>query len=121
MPKVSDYYFKAAIVFLIIGIAMGLQMSISGNHNVIGAHAHLNLVGWVTSALFGTYFALVPAKAGKGLAMIQFGIHVLGVALMTIGLYLLLQGNAGVEPLVAVGSLVVAASVLLFAFMVYSR
>jgi uncharacterized membrane protein (UPF0136 family) len=86
MPKISEYYFRAAIVFLIAGIALGLHMSISGNHNVIGAHAHINLLGWVTSALFGGYFALNPAKATGRLPMIQFVIFTLGVAVMGVSL-----------------------------------
>ena len=63
MPKVAELFFKTAAVFLIVGIAMGLHMSMSANHDVIGAHAHTNLLGWVTSALFGGYYALNPAKA----------------------------------------------------------
>ena len=63
MPRISNLFFRTAILFLIVGIAIGLQMAISQNHNVIGAHAHINLLGWVTSAIFGVYYALNPAKA----------------------------------------------------------
>ena len=70
MPRVSDFYFKAAILFLIVGIGLGISRAISGNHNALGAHAHINLVCWATSALFGTYFALAPAKAARPLAMV---------------------------------------------------
>ena len=48
MPKISHLFFRTAVLFLIVGIGMGLQMAISQNHNVIGAHAHVNLLGWVT-------------------------------------------------------------------------
>jgi len=118
MPRLSEYYFRTAIIFLIIGIAIGISMSMSQNHNVIGAHAHINLLGWVTSALFGGYFALNPAKAGR-LAMIQYIIYTIGVVLMGGSLYLLLQGNAGMEPVVAVSSLITFAGVLLFAWIVW--
>jgi hypothetical protein len=120
MPTVSKLYFKTAIVFLVIGIMMGLQMSISGNHNVIGAHAHTNLLGSVTMALFGTYFALVPEKAQSRLAKIQYGVYTTGVVVMTPSLYFMLLGNPAFEPLVAVSSLVGFAGVLLFAFLVFS-
>jgi hypothetical protein len=63
MPKVSNYFFRSAILFLIAGIGLGISMSITQNHDVIGAHAHINLLGWVTSAIFGGYYALNPAKA----------------------------------------------------------
>jgi hypothetical protein len=120
MPKVSHLFFQSGIVFLIVGIGMGLQMSISGVHNVTGAHAHLNLLGWVTSALFGGYYALNPAKAASRLAMIQYGVYTLGVAGMIVGLYFLLQGNASFEPLVVIGSLVTFAGVLIFAYTVFA-
>lgn len=120
MPFLATLYFRTAILFLIIGIGIGLHMSISGNHGVMGAHAHLNLLGWVTSALFGAYYALNPAKAALRLAMIHYGVYTLGVIAMIVGLYFLLQGNTSFEPLVVVGSLVTFAGVLIFAYTVFA-
>ena len=119
MPRISEYYFRTAILFLIAGSSIGIHMSISQNHNVIGAHAHINLLGWVTSALFGGYYALNPAKAAGRLPMIQYVVYVVGVALMGVSLYLLLAGNTAMEPVVAVASLITFAGVLLFAWVVW--
>lgn len=121
MPQLAQLYFKTAIIFLIIGIGMGLQMSMSGTHDVIGAHAHTNLLGWVTMAIFGGYYALNPSKAETRLALIQYGVYTLGVVIMTPSLYFMLRGNPAMEPLVAVASLIGFAGVLLFAFIVFSR
>ena len=121
MPYVSHLFFRTAIIFLIIGIGLGLQMSISGTHNVIGAHAHINLLGWVTSAIFGGYYALNPAKARSRLALVQYGVYTLGVAIMAPSLYFLLLGNPAMEPLVAASSLIAFAGVLLFALVVFSK
>ncbi|WP_114966295.1 hypothetical protein [Alkalilacustris brevis] len=121
MPKLSQWYFKTAIVFLMLGILVGLQMSISGVHNVTGAHAHANLLGWVTMALFGGYFALNPAKAEGRLAQIQYWVYTTGVVIMAPSLYLMLMGNPAFEPLVAISSFIVLAGVLLFAVIVFAR
>lgn len=120
MPKVSNYFFRSAILFLIAGIGIGLHMSITQNHDVIGAHAHINLLGWVTSAIFGAYYALNPAKATGMLPMLQYGIYTIGVVVMGISLYLLLKGNVALEPIVAISSLVTFAGVLLFAWVVWT-
>ena len=120
MPRISEFFFRAGILFLIVGIGLGLQMAISQNHNVIGAHAHINLLGWVTSALFGGYYALNPAKAEGRLPMIQFVVYMIGVICMGTSLYLLLSGNPAMEPVVAVSSLITFAGVLLFAWVVWS-
>ena len=121
MPRVADWFFKAAISFLIFGILMGLQMAISGLHNVIGAHAHTNLLGWVTMAIFGGYYALNPAKADTRLARIHFWSYLGSVAVMVPSLYLVYLGYGALEPLVAVSSVVAFLSTLFFAFIVFSR
>lgn len=121
MPYVSQLYFKTAIAFLLVGILVGLQMSISHDHAVAGAHAHINLLGWVTSALFGGYYALSPAKARKRMALIQYGVYTLGVVVMTPALYFMLRGNPSLEPLVAISSLIAFAGVILFAVVVFSK
>lgn len=121
MPRISNLFFKAAILFLIVGIGLGIHMSISQNHNVIGAHAHINLLGWVTSALFGGYYALNPAKAERRLAYIHFAVYTAGVAIMAVSLYFLLLGVTALEPVVALSSLIVFAGVLIFAWTVFSR
>jgi hypothetical protein len=119
MPAISNLFFRTAVVFLIVGVGMGLQMAISQNHNVIGAHAHVNLLGWVTSAIFGGYYALNPAKAERRLALVHYGVYTAGVVIMSIALYLLLQGNTAMEPVVAVSSLITLAGVLVFAWTVF--
>ena len=121
MPRLAELFFRTAIVFLIVGIAIGLQMSISGVHNVTGAHAHINLLGWVTSAIFGTYYALNPAKAEGRLPLVHYGIYTGGVVVMIVGLYLLLQGNAAMEPVVATGSIITLVGVLSFAAVVFGK
>lgn len=120
MPRVSKLYFKTAIIFLIVGIVMGLNMAISQDHSVIGAHAHCNLLGWVTMAIFGGYHALNPRKAERRIAFIQYYIYTAGVTLMVPALYLMLLGNMAMEPIVAAASLITFAGVLIFAFIIFS-
>ncbi|WP_208248860.1 hypothetical protein WGT02_04635 [Rhizobium sp. T1470] len=121
MPRISQLYFKTAVIFLIVGVVMGLNMAISQDHSVIGAHAHCNLLGWVTMAIFLGYHALNPQKAEKRLAMIQYYVYTAGIALMVPSLYLMLQGNPAMEPLVALASIITLAGVLLFAFIIVSN
>jgi hypothetical protein len=119
MPAISHLFFRAAILFLMIGIGVGLAMSITQVHDVVGAHAHVNLLGWVTSAIFGGYYALNPAKAEGVLPRVHFWVYTVGVVIMSGALYMLLKGNTGMEPLVAGGSLLVAAGVLVGAYVIF--
>jgi hypothetical protein len=121
MPRLANLYFRTAICFLVVGIIMGLQMSIAHDYAPSGAHAHTNLLGWVTMAIFGGYYALNPAKAETRLAMLQYWVYTAGVTVMVPSLYLLLTGRTALEPLVAISSIVTFAGVLLFAGVVFSR
>ncbi|OCP17779.1 MULTISPECIES: hypothetical protein [unclassified Ensifer] len=119
MPRLAQLYFKTAIIFLIIGISMGLHMAIGHDHSAIGAHAHANLLGWVTMAIFGGYHALNPAKAQKRLAMIQYCVYTAGVAVLVPSLYLMLTGSPQLEPVVAIASIIIFIGVLLFAAIIF--
>ena len=121
MPRIANHFFKAAAAFLIIGIMMGLQMSISGEHNVIGAHAHTNLLGWVTMAIFGGYYALNPVKAETRLAVIHFWSYFGAVVVMAPSLYLLYLGYLAFEVPLAIASIVAFLSVIAFAVVVFSN
>lgn len=120
MPRIAQLYFKTAIIFLIIGIGMGLQMAITNDHTALGAHAHNNLLGWVTMALFGCYHAFNPKKAEKRLAMLQYYVYTAGLVVLVPSLYLLLQGNMAMEPVVGISSIVVFIGVLMFAAIIFS-
>lgn len=122
MPKVSELFFKTAILFLIAGISIGLVMSATHNYDVAGAHAHINLLGWVTSAVFGGYYALNPAKAARRIAYVQYVVYTVGVIVMTSFLFLAMKGYQDLYVVIplAVFSFVTAFGVLLFAWVVFS-
>ncbi len=119
MPAISRFYFLTAICFLIAGIAIGLKMAITHDYAAVGAHAHVNLLGWVTMSIFGTYHALNPSGASSRLARVQAYVYVLGVLVMAPALYLLLTGTQAAEPVVAIASLTVLVGVLMFAAIIY--
>ncbi len=121
MPSISQLFFKTAVIWLLIGLAVGLQMGMSGNHTVIAAHAHINLLGWVTSSIFGGYYALNPAKANKRLAMVHYALYMLGLVVMLPALYFMERGMSQLEPVVGIGSLITFAGVLVFAVVIFSR
>lgn len=121
MPRISRFYFAMAITYLMIGIGVGLHMSIMHDHSAVGAHAHINLLGWVTSAVFGGYYALNPGKAEGWLPRTQCILYSLGLVVMLPALYMMLTGTPGFEPPVAIGSMAVAVGVVLFAAVVFTR
>ena len=80
----SSLSFRLAVLFVIAGMAMGIGMAMTQNHAMMPAHAHLNLLGWVSLFLFGIYYERRPALDTSRLAMIQVGLWSLGTVVLTV-------------------------------------
>jgi putative Mn2+ efflux pump MntP len=117
--KASALSFRAAVLLVIAGMLWGIIMGISQDHSTMPAHAHLNLLGWVSLFLFGIYYHLHPAIDRSGLASLQVWIWIAGTIVMTFGVALVHSGHAIGDPIAAVSSLVVLADTLLFGWLVF--
>src|SRR5829696_7284918 len=115
----SSLSFRLAVLFVIVGMAMGIAMAMSQDHSAMPAHAHLNLLGWVSLFLFGIYYERRPALDRSRLALIQVGVWSGGTVLLTIGVAAVHMGYAAAEPIAAISSIIVLAAVLLFAYFVF--
>ena len=117
--RASKLCFLAAVLAAIAGMLWGLDMAISENHAAMPAHAHLNLLGWVSLFLFGIFYRLHPSLDATKLALAQVWVWIIGTIIMAIGVGLVSTGTTSAEPIAAVGSLIVLADMLLFAWLVY--
>lgn len=90
MPRVALWFFAIAPLYVVIGMSLGIYMGASDDHSLYPAHAHLNLIGWVTMALFGTFYALARDASPK-LAWTTFWLNNAGVAVMFPSLALVLK------------------------------
>lgn len=105
---------KIASVYFVLGIALGMFMSISHKFDLSSVHAHVNLLGWVSLALSGFVYHIFPKSAESTLGKVHFWLHNIGLPIMMIGLFLLVSGVAGMEPIVAVGGSLTSIGVLFF-------
>jgi cbb3-type cytochrome oxidase subunit 1 len=114
MPHISKWFFRLASLYLIAGIALGLVMAASHDFSAVPAHAHLNLLGWVTMSIFAVFYRLWPAAAASKLAKVHFWIYVPAHFLQMVTLFMFVRGNTAVEPVLAIVSFAVAIAVLVF-------
>jgi hypothetical protein len=73
----------------------------------------------VSLFLFGVYYHLNPSLDKSGAARIQVWIWIVGTITMTIGVGLVYTGHEAGHPVVAVGSLIVFAAMLIFGWLVF--
>ncbi|MDF1716061.1 MAG: hypothetical protein P1U75_05235 [Antarcticimicrobium sp.] len=116
MNGIARYFMLLAVLWAIIGMAWGIQMSAAHNHTLSPAHAHLNLVGWVSFAIFAFYYHLVPGAGAGILPKLHFAAAVVGVVLMIPGIAMAVTERG--ETLAKIGSILTLLSMLLFAAVV---
>ena len=116
--KASSLSFRAAVLLAAIGMAWGIVMAISQDHSTMPAHAHLNLLGWVSLFLFCIFYHLHPAIDRGRMALTQVGIWIVGTATLTIGVALVYLGNSAGDPIAGISSFAMLADMLFFGWIV---
>lgn len=115
MNGIARPFFTLAILYALTGMALGLFMSITQDHSQMPTHAHVMVAGWLMSAVFAFFYHLVPAARASRLAPVHFWLTAVSGIGLVAGLFFLLGGHEGVEPLLAISSLGFYAAMILFA------
>ena len=100
MPRVSYAFFTFAACCALIGMAVGLHMGASQDFALRPAHAHINLVGWLSMAVMGGFYAL-DRGASQQVAWINFTLSGLGGIVLPTGIALIVTGHEAVGGLMA--------------------
>lgn len=108
MKNIDRWFILMAIVYALAGMLLGLWMGAKEDYAQVPVHAHLNLVGWASMALFGLIYRAWPNLAKARLAKMQFWFMALGTPVMLVGIPI---AHSGGSPLLAItGSVAVIAA-----------
>ena len=116
MRGLSFFCLVTACAYALSAMALGIYMAATHNHVLSPAHAHLNLVGWVSVALYGLFYHAVPTAALTRLAKAQVAAATAGVLLLAPGIALAVLGQT--EAPAVIGSFITILSMALFAAIV---
>jgi len=115
MTGLAARFFASALIYAVLGMALGLAMGMTHDHSQMPTHAHMLVIGWVSFALFGLFYHLFPSRAAGLLATLHFWLAEAGLAILLVGLYLMFGGRTDAEPLAAIGSFGLLGSMIVFA------
>jgi hypothetical protein len=118
-------YLMWALGYVIAGMLLGVVMGATQDHSQHVTHAHILLVGFVTSLAYALIHKLWLGPVAPRFAQIQFLAHQSGALVMFVGLLMLFAQILPVEqldPVLAAASVVVLlAAVLMMVMVVRSR
>lgn len=113
MARLDLWFLLLAALCLACGVALGIVMGIAHDFSLAPVHAHLNLVGWASLALFGlTYRAFPEVKAMRRAALLHFAFSAPAAVLFPAGIWLAVTRDA--PQLAIVAALLWFAGVLVF-------
>jgi len=119
--RASSLSFRAAVVLVVAGMVWGIVMAISQDHAAMPAHAHLNLLGWVSLFLFGIYYHLHPTIDRSRTALVQVWVWIVGTVVLSVGVALVHTGHETGDPIAAVSSIIILLDTLLFGWLVFRQ
>jgi hypothetical protein len=94
MKRVDLYFLLLACVLLICGAALGIVMGAREDFQLAPVHAHLNLAGWASLALFGLTYRAYPELAATKLALWHFIVSGIASVLLPVGIGLAVLRNS---------------------------
>jgi hypothetical protein len=115
LSRAGVIWLKVAVLYLMLGVAMGIAMGASQNFTLRPVHAHVNLLGWTTLAIAGLIYSVFPQAGESRLARAHFWLMNLSMPVMMVALGLLLMGNVALAPVLAASEIVAALGILAFA------
>jgi len=117
--RVHVVFIGLGLIFLVVGMVFGIWMGITQNFQFLDAHAHWNLVGFVTSTLYGLIHRAYPKLATSRLTWVQCITHVLGVLIFAPGIIVVVATHN--EAPAIVGSLLIVAAALMFMWIYFTH
>ena len=106
----------SALSYAVIGMVLGIYMAASKDHGQFVTHAHIMLLGFVVSFIYGLCHKLWLNNIASKLAVAQFYIHQASVLVLVTGLFLLygkfIDADA-IEPFLATASMVALTGMIL--------
>jgi len=116
-------YLIWSLSFAALGMGLGIFMAASHNHSELTTHAHILLIGFVVSFIYGMIHKLWLTNPNRAVANLQFILHQAAAITIAVGLFLLYGAfvpEDKLEPILASAAIGVLLAMLLMLYMVIS-
>ena len=119
MNRIAGLFMKAAVLYGIIGLALGVYMGATHALSHMTVHSHLGLLGWVTLAICALFYQVVPAAADLALAKVHFWTANAGLIVLAASLTQKSRGFDAAEAGAGIGSVLSFAALAMFLYIVF--
>ena len=122
MVRLDGLFLRVAVLYALAGLGLGIAMAMAQDHSLMPAHAHINLLGWATMALYALVYRAWPEAAEGAAAWMHFWLANIGALALVTGVSGIYAGYPeSFEGVAIVGSLLTLLAMLLFTVIVFRR
>ncbi len=108
-------FIKVSVIYFFIGVSLGFYMGVTDSFQFTSAHAHVNLLGWVSLAVSGVIYQIFPVAGNHRLADYHFWLMMAGVPLLFFAMICFGLGQSDIgEPVSGLGGLLMIMGVVVF-------
>ena len=115
MRAIAKAFIFTAVAYGIAGMLLGIDMAMRHDHAELPTHAHIMVIGWLSFAIFGFFYALFGDGVPRWLGIAHFWFAQVSLLVLIVGLWFVYAGQTQFDPVAGIGALGYAASFVLFA------
>lgn len=121
MTPMVSLWARTGLIYFLATMAFGLYLGLTGQFGASSPHAHLGLLGWLSSMAFAFLHSVAdPDGQLRGGARIHWVLHNIGVLVHAVALWLTLQGRP-LGMVIGTGGMIIILATLLFITLIWGR
>jgi len=123
LNRMSALWARTALAWFVVVVTLGFYMGVTEQFQFAPSHAHIGVLGWLSSGVFAALYGIMGERGPGGLAPgLHWAAHTLGTASMTAGLFAAIGlGYQSLMAMVVMGSTLIILSVFWAAIMLWPR
>ena len=123
LTRMTGLWLRTGLIWFVLTMLFGMYLGMTQQFGASSPHAHLGLLGWLSSAAFALFHAAAdPRKELFGRGRAHWAAHNLGLIVQVSSLWLVIRTGNGIFSLfIALGGLTLIVSTLFFGAMVWRR
>ena len=123
MSAMTSLWARTGLLWFLATMTFGMYLGMTKQFGASSPHAHLGLLGWLSSIAFAFLWHLADRDGLlTGKARIHWVIHNLGMAVQVTGLWMVIKtGNGAYGLMIAAGGATIILATVWLTFMLWGR
>ncbi len=105
MNGIARGFLISAVIYGLLGMALGLHMGLSKDHGQMPTHAHIMVLGWLSFVVFAMIYHQFSGRMIRAASIAHFVIAQVSAIVIFFALYQVYSGNESFDPVAGMASI----------------